>query len=400
MTNKTIRIIGYLTLVLLVTACKSITPTQPPTMHTPTQFSTTPPPTPTAAPLSTSPTEESVIPERCQVAGLETFVSPNGDYCFTYPSGFSLGEFAPGEPGVFGPPLDQSPEPLRAGLWIHVEAAPEQAGLDAFVDEFLTQFADMPVPSIIRTDIGLDGEPAIQLEVVPGREGSRDVFAIHAGHLYRLIFLPSVVDFPQAAPDVEILYQVITGSFTFLEAHTLANTRSEPPLTSNPLADLVGQRASTALVALQNRDMQTLVSLVHPTRGLRFSPYAYVQDRDRVLMPDQLLTALSDQTPYNWGSYDGSGLPIEMPFAQYYADFVYDHDFASAPHTSYNERIGFGNTLDNSQEFYPDAIIVEYHFPGFDPQYGGMDWASLRLVFQEQAGTWYLVGLIHDQWTI
>jgi len=43
---------------------------------------------------------------------------------------------------------------------------------------------------------------------------------------------------------------------------------------------------------------------------------------------------------------------------------------------------------------------VEYHFPGIDPQYGGLDWRSLRLVFQQSGGEWYLVGIIHDQWTI
>jgi hypothetical protein len=29
-----------------------------------------------------------------------------------------------------------------------------------------------------------------------------------------------------------------------------------------------------------------------------------------------------------------------------------------------------------------------------------MDWQSLRLVFEETAGNWYLVGIVHDQWTI
>jgi hypothetical protein len=29
-----------------------------------------------------------------------------------------------------------------------------------------------------------------------------------------------------------------------------------------------------------------------------------------------------------------------------------------------------------------------------------MDWESLRLVFQEEGGVWYLVGVIHDEWTI
>jgi len=31
-------------------------------------------------------------------------------------------------------------------------------------------------------------------------------------------------------------------------------------------------------------------------------------------------------------------------------------------------------------------MVVEYHFPGIDPQYGGLDWRSLRLVFQQSGG--------------
>jgi hypothetical protein len=29
-----------------------------------------------------------------------------------------------------------------------------------------------------------------------------------------------------------------------------------------------------------------------------------------------------------------------------------------------------------------------------------MDWVSLRLVFLQEDGTWFLVGVVHDQWTI
>jgi len=43
---------------------------------------------------------------------------------------------------------------------------------------------------------------------------------------------------------------------------------------------------------------------------------------------------------------------------------------------------------------------VEYHFPGFDKKYEGMDWASLRLVLIEAKDGWKLVGIVHDQWTI
>jgi hypothetical protein len=43
---------------------------------------------------------------------------------------------------------------------------------------------------------------------------------------------------------------------------------------------------------------------------------------------------------------------------------------------------------------------MEYHFSGFEAQYEGMDWESLRLVFIQEDSTWYLVGIVHDEWTI
>jgi hypothetical protein len=56
--------------------------------------------------------------------------------------------------------------------------------------------------------------------------------------------------------------------------------------------------------------------------------------------------------------------------------------------------------VENQFEVYEKAIIVEYYFSGIEPQYEGLDWQSLRLVFQENEGSWCLVGIIHNQWTI
>jgi hypothetical protein len=162
----------------------------------------------------------------------------------------------------------------------------------------------------------------------------------------------------------------------------------------------VRARAGEVIQALKNQDMLALSGYVHPVNGLRFSPYAYVKDSDLVFPADKIAVLMSDSTQYSWGLYDGSGLPIDLTFAEYYSKFVYDVDFANAPQVELNQRIGVGNSMDNSQEFYPGAMIVEYHFPGFDPQYQGMDWRSLRLVFMDYNNTWYLVGFIHDQWTI
>jgi len=114
----------------------------------------------------------------------------------------------------------------------------------------------------------------------------------------------------------------------------------------------------------------------------------------------QVLNFLPDKKVYTWGIYDGSGLFINLTPAEYYNKFIYDVDFINAPEISYNRIIGKGSTINNAFEVYPNTIIVEYHFSGFDPKYEGMDWRSLRLVFEEKDIVWYLIGIIHDQWTI
>ena len=155
------------------------------------------------------------------------------------------------------------------------------------------------------------------------------------------------------------------------------------------------------ILTIKNRDMVKLSGWVHPKKGLRFSPYAYVDiEKDLVFSASRVRNLLQDQTPHMWGTYDGSGLPIKLTFKDYYDRFVYGRDFAHAKETAYNRIIGRGNTVNNNFEAYPNSIIVEYHFPGFDPKVGGLDWESLRLVFKEKNARWYLVEIIHDQWTI
>jgi hypothetical protein len=182
-------------------------------------------------------------------------------------------------------------------------------------------------------------------------------------------------------------------------------SNSTPPVVVPTASSASDQQTVVGLAfdlvnVLKTRDMTTLSHYVHPQAGLRFSPYSYIKDSDQVFNPVQVAGLWDDSTVYLWGNYDGTGEPINLTFADYYAKFVYDVDFTDAPQVSLNHRLGTGNSIDNSQEFYPGSMIVEFHFPGFDPQYNGMDWRSLRLVFMQDGGTWYLAGIIHDQWTI
>ena len=173
------------------------------------------------------------------------------------------------------------------------------------------------------------------------------------------------------------------------------------PQTALPLSlnQTVLDRASEIAQTLKNQDFISLSGYVHPVNGVRFSPYSYVKDTDQVFSSQKVASIMADSRVYSWGSYSGSGEPIDLSFPDYYSKFIYDVDFANSPQMALNHRLSVGNSLDNSFEFYPGAMVVEYYFPGFDPQYGGMDWRSLRLVFTEYNNTWYLVSIIHDEWT-
>jgi hypothetical protein len=185
----------------------------------------------------------------------------------------------------------------------------------------------------------------------------------------------------------------------------LPTSNQTPNIFSSPTQTLSTQqiildRAFMVISALKNKDMTALSHYVHPQMGLRFSPYATVKDTDQVFAAEKVVGLMIDSTAYLWGNYDGSGEPINLTFADYYPKFIYDEDFANAPQIALNHRLGTGNSIDNIFEYYQSSIFVEFYFPEFDPQYAGMDWRSLRLVFTQQGDDWYLVGIIHDQWTI
>lgn len=162
---------------------------------------------------------------------------------------------------------------------------------------------------------------------------------------------------------------------------------------------IIAGRAREAVTALKNRDLRRLAALVHPDKGVRFTPYNYIDPKhDLVLHRSQLKSLMTSRKRYLWGEYDGSGDPIRLTFRRYHKRFIYDWDFANAKEINYSREAKDISDYDNAYKSYPGAIIVEYFNPGTVES--GMDWSALRLVFEQKNGTWYLVGIIHNEWTI
>lgn len=161
------------------------------------------------------------------------------------------------------------------------------------------------------------------------------------------------------------------------------------------------ETARQVLAAMQVEDGAGLAEFVHPEKGVRLSPYAYVDPaNDRVLSRAEVRGIWEDASIYSWGHADGTGEPIRLTPAQYFERFVLDRDFTRANSITVDEHRTRGNTNSNAADVYPDGTSVEYFIepaPGAgDPAF---DWRALRLMFEKEGGSWMLVGVIHDQWT-
>jgi len=134
---------------------------------------------------------------------------------------------------------------------------------------------------------------------------------------------------------------------------------------------------------------------------VRFTPYTYVSlDRDLVFKKDDLKNFFENQKFYTWGSFDGTGDDISLTPSKYYEKFIYPVDYKNAEQIGYNKVLSSGNMLENQFDVYENPIVVEYYFSGFNPEYEGLDWRSVRLVFEKYEDAWFLVGIINNQWTV
>ena len=156
------------------------------------------------------------------------------------------------------------------------------------------------------------------------------------------------------------------------------------------------------ITTLKNRDMVNLASLVHPDKGIRFSPYAYVDTRSALIFTTEMIRHFfNDAKHYVWGYNDNNGTSIRMNAHEYYDNFIFDCDYSTADEVNYNATVGRSLTVSNIFEVYPRSIVVEYGKYQQSSTTESRDWKSIRLVFEKKEDdNWYLVGLLHDQWKI
>ena len=159
--------------------------------------------------------------------------------------------------------------------------------------------------------------------------------------------------------------------------------------------------AARAAEALKAEDYGTLGDLVHPERGLTFTACSTVDlSTDRNFTADEIRGLTENPRQYLWGYEDGRGSPILLTMEEFVRQYIFAVDYTQAPKVGVDQVVLSGNALENVAQAYPDCRFVDLCYPELDPDFGGLDWCSLKLVFTPLEGQWRLVGLIHSQWTI
>lgn len=152
----------------------------------------------------------------------------------------------------------------------------------------------------------------------------------------------------------------------------------------------------------KNKQYAKLDSLIHPEEGVRFSPYATVDfNSDKQFTREEFIDLVTKDRDKKivWGSYDGSGDPINLTPEEYFQKFVYDANFVNPEKYAVDNFIRKGNSINNLKSIYAGSNFTESNFSG-SKKNSGIDWKSVRLVFKQINGKYYLVGVVHDQWTI
>lgn len=167
-------------------------------------------------------------------------------------------------------------------------------------------------------------------------------------------------------------------------------------------------------VTSQAQRLGELIEATDPEGEVVVSADGYFEDDDQVLSVADLAGAgTSSDSDRTWGSDAGTGEPITATIEAFFADLASDPSLTQTEAVAIDQRITYGNTLDNAQEFFPDGVVVELHYAG-DEADSYLSWRTTRMVLEkvseaDEVGPgppgmtpeqdWQLVGLAFDSWT-
>jgi hypothetical protein len=144
-------------------------------------------------------------------AGNQLLTNETNGYCLVYPEGYVV----EGEADS----MMISPAPGRQGMapqppFMTINVVPTQGMTAAAMADQLEQ--GMPDFDMVRTELTVGGESAIQLDRVPGQDINRQVMFTNGDQLFVLTFTPADPAAGDVYTQMEALYTTAIRSFRFI----------------------------------------------------------------------------------------------------------------------------------------------------------------------------------------
>ena len=180
------------------TAVPADTPTNEPTIE------------PTAIPAETETPAENLTAADCPAAtaDLHQLINAAHGICFLFPANYDVFHTA-GEVTLYVKSLLNTEAPLAV---VRVTAL-DGRSIQEIVPDYPSE-ADLAAISFLTIDLG--GAPATVLDILPGQDLNRRLFAVHNNQLVDIMIARIGDEYGEVGQQAEALYQTITESFRFI----------------------------------------------------------------------------------------------------------------------------------------------------------------------------------------
>lgn len=244
--------------------------------------------------------EVSGCPERR--AGEILYFNEEAGFCLLFPNTFTIrDDEAPDVVSFYGPPLDEHDlEPLRAMLFVNYQELAGGRTLEQIAADRQVKYEGTDQELIITPD-SLDDHQALLIEGAGEMANSLQIVTIYEDAVFVISVLP-YHEFPAAAEDVELVWDLFVDSFTFLRPQV---NREDDQLTD--IAEFEG----SLMEAISTHNFEELQSLMDDTFGFAFwlsegfesSPEeAAEQLRLSYLLADSNIIFVDPVPPLDYGS--------------------------------------------------------------------------------------------------
>jgi len=192
----------------------------------------------------------------------------------------------------------------------------------------------------------------------------------------------------QGSTWVEISAPTVNG---WVNSQFLTQVREADQFCTNPEV-LALLDSFQNVIASQNGD--GLAQLVHSERGLRV--HRYWRSPEVRFRGEEVNSFFVDQTAYEWGIQDGSGLPIVGPVAEVLGP-LFERDIVDATEVRCNDV--FAEEWVRLPEGYEQLNSFSFYQPGTD-EFAGLDWGKWVVGIDWWDGRPVISYLVHFEWEI